>query len=221
MLSSPGGGGKDIAGITSTVFRQLLEKNINIFNICMKKWECKKSELILDEKYFKVKKDVVKLPTNETKEWVYWDSKDSAMVVGMMGNKKLIMIRQYRYLVGGEVVEFPSGGLHYDESVEKAAEREFEEETGYKCDSLIKLGSFYETYGQLNRQIHIFFTSDLTKSKQNLDNEKNGFEDIKVELVDFDKAVSLALENKIVAMGSSLAILLLKNKIERKEIIIN
>ncbi len=187
----------------------------------MKKWECKKSELILNEKYFKIKKDTVKLPTNEIKEWIYWDSKDSAMVIGMTKKGKLIMIKQYRYLVGDDVVEFPSGEIHNNESIEKAAKREFEEESGFKCASLIKLGSFYETYGQLNRQIHIFFTNNITKSKQNLDNGKNGFEDIKVELVDFEKAMKSALENKIVAMGSSLAILLLKEKIERKEIMIN
>ena len=187
----------------------------------MKKWECEKSELILDTKFFKVRKDIVKLPTEEIKEWIYWDSNDSAMVLGMTENKKLIMIRQYRYLAGDEVIEFPSGGLHDDENIEEGAKREFEEESGFKCNSLVKLGSFYETYGQLNRQIHIFFTSDVTKSKQNLDNGKNGFEDIKVELVDFERAVKLALENKIVAMGSSLAILLLKEKIERKEIVID
>jgi ADP-ribose pyrophosphatase len=182
----------------------------------MKKWECKKTELIF-EGFFKIKKDTIKLPTNEIREWIYFDSNDSAMVVGMTEDKKLIMIKQYRYLVGNEVIEFPSGGLHDNESIKKAAKREFEEESGFECGSLIRLGSFYETYGQLNRQIHIFFTNNLKKSKQNLDNEKRGFEDIKVELVDFDEAVKLALENKIVAMGSSLAILLLKEKIKKKD----
>ena len=184
----------------------------------MKRWKCEKSELILNKKYFKIRKDTIKLPTNETKEWIYWDSRDSVMVIGMTKNKKLIMIKQYRYLVSDEVIEFPSGEIHNNESIERAAKREFEEESGFKCNSLIRLGSFYETYGQLNRQIHIFFTDDPTKSKQDLDNGKRGFEDIKVEFIDFEKAIKLALENKIVAMGSSLAVLLLKEKIERKEI---
>ncbi len=187
----------------------------------MKKWKCKKSELIIDTKFFKVRKDVVELPTQETKEWIYWDSKDSVMVIGMTKDKKLIMIRQYRYLVGGEVIEFPSGGLQNNESTEDGTRREFREESGFICNSLIKLGSFFETYGQLNRKIHIFFAKNVVKSKQNLDRGKRGFEEIKVELVDFKKAVKLALENKIVAMGSSLAILLLKEKIERKEISID
>lgn len=117
----------------------------------MKKWKCEKSELILNEKYFKIRKDIIKLPTNETKEWIYWDSRDSVMVIGMTKNKKLIMIKQYRYLVGDEVIEFPSGEIHNNESIERAAKREFKEESGFKCNSLIRLGSFYETYGQLNR----------------------------------------------------------------------
>lgn len=72
--------------------------------------------------------------------------------------------------------------------------------------------------GQLNRNIHIFFSDNLTVSQQNLDKGDKGFEDnICVELIDFDKAVKLALENKILAMGSSLAILLLKEKVERKD----
>ena len=187
----------------------------------MKKWECQKSELILNRKYFKVKKDTVKLPTNEIKKWIYWDSKDSVMVIGITKDGKLIVIKQYRYLVGSEVIEFPSGGIHDNESIKKAAKREFEEESGFKCGSLVKLGSFYETYGQLNRKIHIFFSNNITRSKQNLDNGERGFEDIKVEFVDFEEAVKLASENKILAMGSSLAVLLLKEKIERKEMMIN
>jgi len=184
----------------------------------MKKWRCKETKVVFETKHFRVREDIVELPSRGLKEWVYWDSVDSVMVIAMTKKKKLVMIRQYRYLVGGEVIEFPSGALHKNENVKDGVRREFEEETGFKCGLLVKLGSFYETYGQLNRQIHPFFTKDVVKFKQNLDKGKRGFEDIKVEFVDFDKVVELALKNKVVAMGSSLAILLLKEKIDRGEI---
>lgn len=181
----------------------------------MKKWKCKKTKLILNLKHLKVKKDIVELPSKKIIEWTYWDSTDSVMIIGMTKDKRLVMIKQYRYLVGSKVIEFPSGALHRNENIKDGVRREFKEETGYKCGSLIKLGSFYETYGQLNRQIHIFFTNNVTKSKRNLDKGKKGFEEINIELVNFKKAINLALSNKIVAMGSSLAILLLKEKIDR------
>ena len=72
----------------------------------MKKWKCLKSELAFDAKFFKVRKDVVELPDGQQKEWTFWDSPDSAMVLGMTKDKKLVMIRQYRYMVGDEVIEF-------------------------------------------------------------------------------------------------------------------
>lgn len=185
----------------------------------MKKWKCKKSELILDSKYMKIRKDTVELPNGEVRERTYWDSNDSAMVIGML-NGKLVMIRQYRYLVDDEVLEFPSGSLNDGESAEQGAKREFEEETGYKCDSLIEFGSFYETYGQLNRRMHLFFSKDISISRQKLDRDERGHEEIGVELINIDEVVDLALKNKIVAMGSALAILLLKEKIDRKEIVV-
>ena len=185
-----------------------------------RKWKTKKSKLILNTKHFKVRKDLVELPTGKLTEWIYWDSLDSTMVVAITKDRKLVMIKQYRYLVGDEVIEFPAGGLHKDEDSTTGAKREFEEETGYKAKSLIKLGSFYETYGSLNRRIQIFFSPDIIKTKQNQDKGKKGFEDIKTVLINFEEAISLVLRNKIVAMGSSLAILLLQEKVKKREIII-
>jgi ADP-ribose pyrophosphatase len=182
----------------------------------MKKWKCKKSELVYDSKYLKVRKDLVELPNGELKEWTYWDCKDSAMVLGKTTDNKLVMIKQYRYMTDCEVIEFPSGYLNPKESIKKAAKREFEEETSYRVASpLIKLGAFYETYGQLNKRMHIFFASKVVRVSKNIKSDDDVSEDIKVKLVDFKKAVNLALENKILAMGSSLAILLLKEKMKK------
>jgi len=185
----------------------------------MKKWKCLKSELVLDTKHFKVRKDTLELPSGDKHELIYWDSGDSAMVIGMVKDRKLIMICQYRYLVGDEVIEFPAGMLNENERAENGAKREFEEETGFRCESLIKLGSFYETYGHLNRKIHLFFSNQVTESKQMLDAIER-FQNTKVKLVDFDEAVKLALENRMAATASTLAILLLKEKIDRGEIVI-
>jgi len=182
----------------------------------MKKWVKIKSDLVFDSKYFKVRQDLVKLPDGRTKVWNYWDSRDSSMVIGIYDGK-LILIKQYRYLVNNVVLEFPSGGLNPGENPKTAAKREFLEETGYQCQNLTKLGSFYETYGQLNRQIHLFFSNNVKKSRKNVSTDDIE-EDISVKLLEFDDVVKSALDNKIVAMGSSLAILLLKEKISCGEI---
>lgn len=201
--------------INSPIYNLILYSSATI----MQKWKCLKSETAYESPHFRVKKDLVELPDRSTKKWTYWDSLDSAMILAVMADKKLVMIRQYRYMADSEVIEFPSGKNEAGENIEESARREFEEETGYSCTgTLLELGKFYESYGQLNRRIHMFFTKNPSKASQHLDGGEKGFEDIKVEFVDFDKAVHMAIENKIVAMGSALAILLLKEKIDKKEI---
>lgn len=175
----------------------------------VKKWKKLKCERVFDHKYFEVNKDLVRLPNGKEIDWFYWNSNDSAMVVGETSGNKLIMIKQYRYLPDCEVIEFPSGKVEDGEDVTSGALREFNEETGYECKTLIKLGEFYETYGQLNRKIHIFYGPGAKKTQNRITNNDE-FEDMRVEKVGFGKALSLATENKIIAMGSALAVLLLR-----------
>ena len=72
----------------------------------------------------------------------------------------------------------------------------------------------------MNRQIHFFFTKVSGKSQQNLDRGERGFEDISVELISFEKAVDLALKGRLSHTGITLTVLLLREKIERKEIVL-
>lgn len=184
----------------------------------MAEWKCKKSDLVLDDKYFKVRKDLVELPDGSEKTWIYWDSTDSAMVLGITEDKKLVTICQYRYLAGGEMIEFPAGSLKENETSEEAAIREFREESGYEAKNLIKLGSFYETYGQLNRRMHIYFSKEVYFNNGEHDSSDDVSEKTRVELIDFQEAVDLACDNKMLAASCSLAILLLKAKIEKGEV---
>lgn len=181
----------------------------------MEHWKRKSSLIVYDSPFFRVKRDIVELPDGSEKDWTYWDATDGAMVIGNTPEKKLVMIRQYRYLTGGEQIEFPSGAVHEGENVEDCARREFEEESGYSCNELVKIGSFFESCSQFTRKMHLFFSKDVQKSKQRLDTGAEGFEDIKVELVTFNDAVKLAVDNKIEPLPSAMAILLLNEKVNR------
>ncbi|MFH1134436.1 MAG: NUDIX hydrolase [Nanoarchaeota archaeon] len=185
----------------------------------MKPWKKTGSEIIFDKGGFRIRKDSLVLPNGKAKDWVYWDSRDSVMVAGMTADRKLVMIRQYRYLAGQETLELPSGGLEEGEKPEDGARREFAEESGYRCGRLVKLGSFYETYGQLNRQIHLFFSDEVEKAEQDLDDGERGYEDIAAELVPFDDALRMALDNRLIATPTALIVLLVKEHIGKTSLI--
>ena len=180
----------------------------------MKKWQKISSKRVFDHKYFKVGQDIVKLPDGREIEWYYWDSQDSAMVVPITHDGKLVMIKQYRYLPNQEALEFPSGHGDENESMEVCAERELEEETGYKCEKLVKLGAFYETMAQLNRQIHIYLGVNAKKLDKPV-RKQDKYENIEVVLVDIDEVIKMAAEGKIISMGSSLAILLAEKYLKK------
>jgi len=180
----------------------------------MKKWKKLKTDRVFNHKYFKVNKDLVELPDGRQIDWLYWDSKDSAMVVPITSDNKLVMIRQYRYLPDKLALEFPSGHGDENESVEACAKRELEEETGYGCEELIPLGAFFETMGQLNRKIHIFLGINATKlDKPTRKTDEN--EQIKTALIELDKVAEMVADGEIISMGSSLAVLLAQRYIDK------
>ena len=70
----------------------------------------------------------------------------------------------------------------------------------------------------MNRQLHIYFTSDVVKTKPNHDKHPDHFEEIEIEYYDFKTLLNLTLSGKIVGGQSVLGLLLLKEKIENGEI---
>ena len=92
--------------------------------------EVKKSELMFDGKILKVYKDQVLLDNGMqvTREVVRHTG--AAAVVPITDNGEVILVRQYRYAVGRDMLEIPAGLLEPGEDMKKCAARETEEETG-------------------------------------------------------------------------------------------
>ena len=57
-------------------------------------------------------------------------------IVAVTPQRRLVMVRQYRYAAGRFLLEIPAGTLEPGESPEDTARRELREETGYSADSL-------------------------------------------------------------------------------------
>lgn len=64
----------------------------------------------------------------------------AAAVVPFLEEDRVLLIRQYRFATGGEILEIPAGKLDPGEQPEACAARELLEETGYRAGRLEKLG---------------------------------------------------------------------------------
>lgn len=93
----------------------------------------------------------------------------AAAVVPFLEADRILMIRQYRYATGGDLLEIPAGKLDPGEAPEACAVRELEEETGYRAGRVEKLGAIWTSPGFTDEIIHLFAAYDLEPTEQRLE----------------------------------------------------
>lgn len=74
---------------------------------------------------------------------------------------KVLLVRQFRYAYGEELLEIPAGKLDKGEDPAHAAARELEEETGRVAERVEKLFTLYPTPGYTNEKLHVFLAHSV------------------------------------------------------------
>lgn len=77
-------------------------------------------------------------------------------VVALDEKGRLLLVRQFRFAAGKELLEIPAGKLEQGEDPMAAAARELEEETGYQAESLELLTEMIPTPGYCTEVIRIY-----------------------------------------------------------------
>ena len=116
--------------------------------------------------------DTIELPEGKTAEWDYIHHKGAAAIVPVDQDGNVIMVRQYRNAIEKWTLEIPAGGLNPNEDMKTCAMRELEEETGYHTDDAIHLIDIYTTVAFCNEKIGIYYTNQLSSTKQHLDEDE-------------------------------------------------
>ncbi len=78
----------------------------------------------------------------------------------LLQNEKVLMVRQYRFLVNQLAWEIPGGRVDENESPEQAAIREGLEETSYRCRNLKPLLFFHPGLDTFDNPTYLFYTSE-------------------------------------------------------------
>ncbi|MEM9176736.1 MAG: NUDIX hydrolase [Myxococcota bacterium] len=120
-------------------------------------------------KAIEVSTEIVDLPNGRRVEFDFVRHPGAAAVVPFMDDGRVLMIRQFRFATGGEILEVPAGKLDPGEAPEVCAARELEEETGYRAGRLERLGSIWTTPGFCDEIIHLYAAFDLEPAEQRLE----------------------------------------------------
>jgi ADP-ribose pyrophosphatase len=127
----------------------------------------------------------------------------AAAVVPFLSDDEVLLIRQYRFAVGGDILEVPAGKIDSGEAPELCAARELEEETGWQAGRLEHLSTILTTPGFTDERIHLFAAFDLAPGRQDLQHD----ELIELVPVPLDEALEMIWRGELADAKSALAIL--------------
>lgn len=118
---------------------------------------------IFDGRIISVQVDEVELPNGKTSTRELVKHPGAVAVIAVTEEGKIVLVEQYRKPLEKELVEIPAGKLEKGEDPEICAKRELEEETGYGCDSLELVSSFYTSPGFADEIIYVYVAKGLKK----------------------------------------------------------
>ena len=160
----------------------------------MEHYETRKSrEAIYDGKVFSVYLDQVELENGCMVSREVVEHHGGVAVIALDESDRLLLVRQYRYGSGRELLELPAGKLNPGENPRECGIRELAEETGYlagHCELLVRI---IPTPAYNSEEISIYTASDLSFVQQNPDPD----EFLSVERLSLEQALELCMAGKI------------------------
>jgi ADP-ribose pyrophosphatase len=136
----------------------------------------------------------------------------AAAIVAIDADNKVLLVRQFRIAAGKVLREIPAGTLNRDEPPLQCAERELQEETGYKPGKLDPLGGFYAAPGYTTEFIHLFLATDLLESRLAADAD----EFIELDRVSLSEALDMIANGDIVDGKTITGLLLAARRLDSK-----
>lgn len=132
--------------------------------------------------------DDIRLPDGRTSKREVVAHRGAVCVVAITSENKVLLVRQFRLPAGKPLLEVPAGTLEVGEAPQLCAERELEEETGYKAGKMQPLYAAYVAPGYSSEKVYAYLAEELIKGETNFDESEN----LHLEPMDFDEAVRLA-----------------------------
>lgn len=89
-----------------------------------------------------------------------------AVVIVAIDEGHVLLVEQPRVPLGKRSLEMPAGLIGDDiegDTVEAAARRELEEETGYRCETVLDLGEYYASPGMVSESFTLVRAEGLTR----------------------------------------------------------
>ncbi len=121
------------------------------------------STQVFDGVLLDVRKDSVRLPNGAESVREYIVHPGAVVVIAVLDDGSLLFENQFRYPLQRDFLELPAGKIDSGEDIQRTAERELLEETGYVAGEWRHLGVMHPCIGYSDERIEIFLARGLRK----------------------------------------------------------
>ncbi len=116
---------------------------------------------VYEGRVFRVSADTVRLPGGHEVTFDVVRHRGSVVLLPVRDDGRLVLVKQYRYVIDRWVWELPAGTLDPGEAPSAAAARECEEEIGRVPRRVERLTSAFSTPGYCDEEMNFFLLRDL------------------------------------------------------------
>ena len=136
---------------------------------------------------FRVRHDTITESSSPSKHWDIVCHSGAVAIIPMLDRDHVILIEQWRRAIDAVSLEIPAGALEKGEPPLECAQRELQEETGYKALELIHFGGCHSAPGFSNEYVHFFIGRQLIEAPLQADDTDL----IDVRIVPFVEAIAM------------------------------
>ena len=150
-----------------------------------------------------LREDRWRLPDGSERVYPVLIAGPSVGVLAFVDDERVLLVRQYRHLLRAMSWELPGGGVVAGEEPLAAAQRELQEEGGYRAGRLQFLTRFDPSPAYLDEAGYCYVAHDLTPDPLPADDD----EFFERRIVPFAEALRMVLADEITESFSKVAIL--------------
>jgi ADP-ribose pyrophosphatase len=169
-------------------------------------WKRLGSERILENPYFALRSDRLRLPDGGIKDPYYvLERPDAAIIFPLTASGEVVLVRQYRPPLEMMELGLPAGLVEEGERPEDAARRELSEETGYTGGDWELLGSLASSPSLKDNWAYLFLARGVEETAAP---DPDEHELVEVVRVPVEELADLVHAGKIVSSSGVAAIML-------------
>jgi ADP-ribose pyrophosphatase len=150
-----------------------------------------------------LREDVWRLPDGREVVYPVLHVGVGVAVLPFVDEHRVLLVGQYRHLLGAISWELPGGGALPGEDPPAAAQRELQEEAGYRAERLVLLTRFYPSNAYLDEVAYCYAGWGLTPDPLPADDD----EFLERRIVPLEEAIRMALDGEITESYSKVTLL--------------